>query len=147
MTLAMPKDNQYGGQKGCSTSQVLVDLFDKITEDLEDNRAATVLTAIDYSKAYNRLEHSAVLRALRDHGASNRILKLIGSFLIGRERTVRIGNSWSHTRTVNAKAPQGSVLGTYLFNIGTDFPDSTRRGYSGNGDTTTDSRCTNFDTF
>ena len=27
------------------------------------------------------------------------------------------------------------------------FPDSTRRGYSGNGDTTTVSRCTNFDTF
>ena len=63
---------------------MLVDLFDKITEDLEDNRAATVLTAIDYSKAYNRLEHFAVLNVLKNHGASNRILRLVGSFLIGR---------------------------------------------------------------
>ena len=34
--------------------------------------------------------------------------------------TVRVGKENSEMRPVNAGAPQGSVLGTYMFNIGTD---------------------------
>ena len=34
--------------------------------------------------------------------------------------TVRAGSHWSTPRPVNAGAPQGSVLGTYMFNVGTD---------------------------
>ena len=46
-----PKSNQYGGQKGCSTDHFLVDVWDQITDHLEDQRAAVILTSIDYSKA------------------------------------------------------------------------------------------------
>ena len=56
-----PKNNQYGGEKGCSTGHFLVDIWDQLTDHLEDQRAATILTAIDYSKAFNRLDHTAVL--------------------------------------------------------------------------------------
>ena len=34
--------------------------------------------------------------------------------------TVRVGSSWSQPRQVNAGAPQGSVLGSFLFNVGID---------------------------
>ena len=34
--------------------------------------------------------------------------------------TVKVGNVHSELRPVNAGAPQGSVLGTYMFNVGTD---------------------------
>ena len=34
--------------------------------------------------------------------------------------TVKIGDVRSDPRLVNAGAPQGSVLGTYVFNIATD---------------------------
>lgn len=115
-----PKTNQYGGEKGCSTDHFLVDVWDQITDHLEDQRAATVLTAIDYSKAFNRLEHGAVLRQFKKAGASTQILSLLASFLIGRTMTVKAGQAWSTPRNVNAGAPQGSVLGTYIFNVGTD---------------------------
>ena len=116
----LPKLNQYGGEKGCSTEHFLIDIWDQITDSLEDQRAAAVLTDIDYSKAFNRLEHSAVLEQFKQAGASTEILALLASFLIGRRMTVKTGSAWSEPRTVNAGAPQGSVLGTYIFNIDTD---------------------------
>ena len=51
------KQNQFGGQKGCSTYHFLAETFDQVTEHLEDSRAASILTSIDYSKAFNRVEH------------------------------------------------------------------------------------------
>ena len=119
-TQVQPKINQYGGQKGCATAHFLADIWDQITDHLEDQRATAVLTAIDYSKAFNRLEHGSVLRAFCDAGASNQVLSILASFLIGRSMTVRVGDKWSSRRAVNAGAPQGSVLGTYIFNVGTD---------------------------
>ena len=49
------KLNQYGGVKGCGTTHMLVELVQEIAENLEDYRAATVITAIDYAKAFNRM--------------------------------------------------------------------------------------------
>ena len=125
-----PKDNQFGGEKGCSTTHLLVATIDEITEALEDRRTACVLTAIDFSKAFNRLEHGPCLEAFKQKGASKQIIGLLAAFMTGRQMTVRVGNSWSQMRPVHAGAPQGSVLGSYLFNIGTDdleedcrFPD------------------------
>ena len=97
-----------------------MDIWDQITDHLEDQRAAVILTAIDYSKAFNRLEHGAVLRSFKRAGASTQVLRLLASFPIGRTMRVRAGQEWSEPRTVNAGAPQGSVLGTYIFNVGTD---------------------------
>ena len=115
-----PKTNQFGGEKGCSTNHFLAELWDQITEHLEDSRAASILTSIDYSKAFNRLEHSACLKAFANKGASNQLLRLLASFLTNRQMTVKVEGSRSLLRPVNAGAPQGSVLGTYIFNIGTD---------------------------
>ena len=115
-----PKNNQFGGEKGCSTNHFLAGIWDQITDHLEDPRAAPILTSIDYSKAFNRLEHMACLRAFADKGASNQLLRLLASFLSGRKMTVRVEGKTSELRNVNAGAPQGSVLGTYIFDIGTD---------------------------
>ena len=46
--------------------------------------------------------------------------KTPGSFLDRRRMTVRVNECYSRPRTVNAGAPQGSVVGTYVFNVGTD---------------------------
>ena len=49
------KLNQYGGVKGCGTPHMLVELQQEFAENAEDNRAATVVTAVDYAKAFNRM--------------------------------------------------------------------------------------------
>ena len=49
------KPNQFGGVKGCSVNHLLVNVWQRVGEDLEDHRAGSLLTSIDYAKAFNRL--------------------------------------------------------------------------------------------
>ena len=114
------KPNQYGGMKGCSTSHMLLEVWQNICMDLEDYRSATVMTSIDYAKAFNRLSFQQCLAAFKKKGASTTIMRLIATFLTNRQMTVRVGDCWSGLLPVNGGCPQGSKLGVFLFNVTTD---------------------------
>ena len=58
-----PKLNQYGGEPAASATHLLTEVLDDVTSALEDNRASVVLSSIDFSKAFNRLEHGHCLNA------------------------------------------------------------------------------------
>ena len=75
------KNNQYGGAKGCSSSHLLIKVWQNILGDLEDCRAASLLTAIDYAKAFNRMQFQECLKSFARHGASTEIIALIATFL------------------------------------------------------------------
>lgn len=114
------KENQFGGVKGCSTTHMLVDVMQEICSNAEDYRSATVLTAIDYAKAFNRVSFQKCLKAFEKKKSSTPILKLLATFLTGRTMTVRVGEKWSVPRSVNGGCPQGSILGVFLFNVTTE---------------------------
>lgn len=50
------RTNQYEGVRGCGTEHYLVELWQQVLENLEDPRAASLISSIDYSKAFNRLD-------------------------------------------------------------------------------------------
>ena len=83
-----PKINQYGGEKNAGATHLLIEVLDRVAAGLEDNRAAVVLSAIDFSKAFNRLDHFICLKTFVDRGASNQVVNLLGAFLRGRRMTV-----------------------------------------------------------
>ena len=114
------KNNQYGGVKGCSTNHMLLEIWQKICNNAEDYRTATVLTAIDYSKAFNRLSFQECLASFKAKGASTTVMQLLATFLSDRVMSVRVGDKWSEERKVFGGCPQGSILGVYLFNVTTD---------------------------
>ena len=109
----------WGRARG-GAGHLLIELLDEITSSLEDNRAGVILSAIDFSKAFNRLDHGHCLQTFVNRGASSDIVKLLAAFLTKRTMTVRVGSKYSTPKYVYAGAPQGSVLGCYLFNIGAD---------------------------
>ena len=59
------KANQFGGSKGMSVEHLLCSIWHEIGTSLEDQRAACLITAIDYSKAFNRLNYNACIDAFR----------------------------------------------------------------------------------
>ena len=114
------KNNQFGGQKGCSTAHVLLTIWNEIAENCEDYRSGTVLTAIDYAKAFNRLSFQHCLKAFKKKGSSTQIIRLLSTFLTNRTMSVKVGNSRSDPLPVNGGCPQGSILGVLLYNVTTD---------------------------
>lgn len=130
------KKNQYGGTKGCSTGHMLIEVWQQICDNAEDYRCATVLTAVDYSKAFNRLSFQHCMEAFRKKGASTTVIRLVSTFLTNRTMTVKAGNAWSSPREVNGGCPQGSILGVLLYNLTTDdlednFLEAERRRVEG----------------
>ena len=62
---------------------------------LQDNRAACLVTAIDYSKAINRLNYNECLKALAKAGANNECLWLVATFLEVCQMTLKLAQALS----------------------------------------------------
>lgn len=105
------KDNHFGGAKGCGTSHLLILVWNNTLLDLDDCRAATVLTAIDYAKGFNRMSYEECLYSFARHGASSQVISHVASFLTGRDMSVKVSSHWSRRRSVNGRVQQGSKLG------------------------------------
>ena len=104
------RQNQMGGMRGAGTEHYLVQLWQLVLESLEDPRAASLLTSIDYAKAFNRLDFGCCLKALASKGASNQLLSLVASFLTSRTMTVKVGQAFSAPRIVLGGVPQDPSL-------------------------------------
>ena len=59
------RTNQFGGIKGSGAEHCLVQLWQQVLENIEDQRASSLLTSIDYSKAFNRLDFAVCLKAMK----------------------------------------------------------------------------------
>ena len=110
------RPNQYGGVKGSGTEHFLLQLWQDVLENSDDSRASTLISSIDYSKAFNRLDFVRCLNALKAKGVGQELLNIIASFLSGRRMTVKVGDAKSSLKDIEGGVPQGSLLGVHLFN-------------------------------
>jgi hypothetical protein len=105
---------QHGFRRGRSCLSQLLGHYTKILEIMETGAGADVLY-LDFSKAFDKVDHGILLQKLYKLGITGKFWKWIRTFLMNRKQTVIIEGQKSDPSTVISGVPQGSVLGPLLF--------------------------------
>lgn len=115
---------QSGFRSKHSTSTALLKITNDISADLDQSKFS-ILTLLDFTKAFDSLNHLCLLQKLQLHFFfSSPAIKLIYSYLVERSQKVRLGNEISSSVTLVSGVPQGSILGPLLFSMYiNDLPD------------------------
>ena len=70
---------------------------------------------IDFSKAFDHIDHQVVLNKLHDNNVPEICLNWFRGFLCGRRQRVKIGKTTSSWLCVNGGVPRGTLSGPELF--------------------------------
>ena len=108
------KQSKFRGGYDCSTA--LAEVTDNIFRALDGNKAA-ILIMLDYTKAFDMVNHTILLSVLNYIGFDISAVYLIKSFLSNRIQRVTIDGLASETENVTVGVPQGSILGLLLYSI------------------------------
>ena len=108
---------QFGGLKGHSTSHYLIQLYDFILLNTDTARIprAVVVALVDFSKAFNRINHSKVIVRLSDWGVPGWLLRILISYLSGRSMILRYKGAQSSRHSMPGGTPQGALLGVLIY--------------------------------
>ena len=71
----------------------------------------------DLSKAFDCLNHELLVAKLNAYGFTLPALKLVHDYLSDRKQRTRVNNSYSTWFEILFGVPQGSILGSLLFNL------------------------------
>jgi hypothetical protein len=102
--------------RGHNTTTVMLAMRDDIYRAMKRDKV-TIAVLADFSKAFDAVSYSTILRKLHRQGFSKDYRKWVTSYLIGRHQFVQIDDAVSSTTDVCFGAPQGSILGPVLFNL------------------------------
>ena len=68
-------EDQFGNCKGCSTTHYLVNLTHEAFSSTDKGNATTAVT-VDYSKAFDYVDHSVLIEKLVELGVRSNIINL-----------------------------------------------------------------------
>ena len=106
--------DQYGNTTGSSTTHYLIKLTDQAQKSTDKGNATTAIT-IDYSKAFDYVDHSVLIEKLVLLGVRAKLINLIISFLSDRSHNTKLKGKASDFLDITCGVPQGTVGGlSYL---------------------------------
>ena len=112
--------DQLGGLPGCSVEHYLVQMLDFIHRNLDNNYkepTAVLVALVDFSKAFNRIDHNILITILADLNIPTCALRLIMSYLSQRKMCVRFNGVESSEQHIPGGGPQGGLLTVIFFNL------------------------------
>ena len=106
---------QFGSLKGSSASFCLIDMVNNWLRTLDAPSHYLRVCFLDFSKAFDRINHNILIGKLILLGVRRCIIPWICDFLSNRRQLVKIGGFQSAWGSVNGGVPQGTKLGPILF--------------------------------
>ncbi|XP_026324970.1 uncharacterized protein LOC113233950 [Hyposmocoma kahamanoa] len=97
---------QYGFQRGKSTTQLLSTFTDDVNMHL-NNKKHVLVAFIDYSKAFDTLQHKLLIEKLDDCGIRGRVQEWCKEYLTDRAFCVKVGDATSIEECVTQGTAQG----------------------------------------
>ena len=105
---------QFGFRSGHSTAMALMALVDHISSSI-DSGEFTIGVFLDFSKAFDCLNHKILFEKLEHYGVRNEALQWFKSYFTNREQYVVFDSHESDKMLITCGVPQGSILGPLLF--------------------------------
>ena len=107
---------QFGFRKNSSIDFGIVDLTQSIQKNFEKKKY-TLGVFIDFSKAFDTVDHDILINKLFSYGIKNTELKWFQSYLSNRRQCIHYDVGITQYANVTYGVPQGSILGPLLFII------------------------------
>ena len=107
---------QFGFRKGHSIAQAITEITNTLRKAI-DNNLYTCGVFLDFSKAFDTVNHLILLNKLEAYGIRGIPLSWFQSYLSNRKQHVALGEVESPKQTMLCGIPQGSTLGPLLFLI------------------------------
>lgn len=107
-------NEQAGFRPAHSTAMQLARIITDIDGKI-DNRETVAGLFVDINKAFDQVDHRALIYKLRINRVPDYLIEIVQDFLKNRKFMVKVEQEYSTIKAVGAGVPQGSILGPTLF--------------------------------